>query len=735
MSLLSILAGDANLKYINTKKDLVERINEAEKVWEKTSQIDLQKKSQELSGKIIAEGYSDDIIVDAFALAREAAKRTLNQRQFDVQILGGLALHEGKIVEMKTGEGKTLVATTAAYLNALEKKGVHIVTVNDYLAKRDMVWMGQIYYYLGVSVSCITQSGSFLYDPNYKMEQPEAQVTLDEKRDELASFKVFQEFLRPISRKEAYQADITYGTNSEFGFDYLRDNLVWDLNDRAQRGHHFVIIDEVDSILIDEARTPLIISVPDEDAGKMYSEFTRIVPRLEKDIDYTVDEKLKAISLTEEGLNKIESIFGINIFDEKGITAVHHLEEALKAHVLFLKDRDYIVKNDEILIVDEFTGRILEGRRYSGGLHQAIEAKEGVTIKQESRTAATITLQNYFRMYQKISGMTGTAATSAEEFHKVYGVDVVMIPTNKPMRRNDSPDQIYKTTEGKYRQIVQEVKRRHESGQPVLIGTVSIERNEYLGALLKREGIPFQILNAKNHEEEGAIIAQAGRKGSVTVATNMAGRGVDIILGGNPPDEIEKEKVIANGGLFVLGTERHEARRIDNQLRGRSGRQGDPGASQFFVSLEDDLMRVFGSKNIGGMMSKLGLTEDMAIQHPLISKGLETAQSKIEGYNFDLRKHILEYDDVFNKQRTAFYNRRMELLRLTEEKKLPEKILPELSEKLISLSEFWLNTDQDTFYHNLSNILPNFTKEEADELFVEDPDIRSKQIKEMFEKR
>jgi len=696
--------GDANEKYLRSRKHITEKINTFEPGLEKLTDQELKEKSLELSKGIIDSGFSEEILIQAYALAREASKRTLGQRHFDVQLLGGVALHEGKISEMKTGEGKTLVATLPAYLNALEKKGVHIVTVNDYLARRDAVWMGQIYHALGLSVACIMPDNSFIYDPEYIKEEKE----IDKERDELGSFKVYQEFLRPVSRKEAYSADITYGTNAEFGFDYLRDNLVNNIADRVQRGHHFAIIDEVDSILIDEARTPLIISMPDEDAGKMYQDFTKIVPRLDRDIDFTVDEKLRTVSLTEDGLNKIEKIFGFNIFDEKGVTAVHHLEEALKAHILFQRDKDYIVKDDQVIIVDEFTGRLLHGRRYSGGLHQAIEAKEGVTIQQESRTIATITLQNYFRMYKKLAGMTGTAATSAEEFHKVYGLEVVMIPTNKSMIRKDMPDKIYRTEKGKYRQIIEEIKIRYEKGQPVLVGTVSIEKNEILSSLLKREGIAHKVLNAKRHEEEGAIIAQAGRLKAVTVATNMAGRGVDIILGGNPPDSKEREQILSLGGLHVIGTERHEARRIDDQLRGRSGRQGDPGSSQFYVSLEDDLMRIFGSKNLGVMMERFGFSEDQAIEHSLISKGVESAQAKIEGFNFDLRKHILEFDDVFNRQRSAFYTKRLNILETAQNKKTEDMLLPDLEKSLTRLLKFWFNGEE--LEGNLKNVFPQISE-------------------------
>ncbi len=652
---------NSNEAYLISKRNILKSINEKEKEVEKLEEKEFKKRIQEIREKIKKEEDLNHYLVEVFALTREASKRTLGQRHFDVQVLGGIALHEGKVAEMKTGEGKTLAATLPATLNALLNKGVHIVTVNDYLAKRDTVWMGQIYHYLGLKVACITQEGAYLYDPDYKVSEEEKEK-LDKQRDELGGFKVVKEFLRPISRKEAYLADITYGTNSEFGFDYLRDNLVYNLDEKVQRGHYYAIIDEVDSVLIDEARTPLIISSPEEEAADLYREFARIAPRLQKDIDFIIDEKEKAVTLTEEGLNKLEKIFGFSIFNEKGVLYVHHLENALKAHYLFLKDRDYIVKDGKVIIVDEFTGRLLPDRRYSGGLHQAIEAKERVPIKEESRTVATITLQNYFRLYQKIAGMTGTAWTSREEFKKVYNLEVIVIPTNKPMIRKDLPDRIYKTYEAKLKAVVKEVKERYEKGQPVLIGTPSVEKNEVLSRFLQKANIPHNVLNAKNHEREGEIIAQAGKLKAVTVATNMAGRGVDIILGGNPPDPEERKKVIELGGLHVIGTERHEARRIDNQLRGRAGRQGDPGSSQFFLSLEDDLVRIFAPKYLFSLMERFGWPEDEPIEHKMVTKAIEMAQARIENFYFDIRKHVLEYDDVINKQRIAFYRKRDEIL-------------------------------------------------------------------------
>ena len=677
MSILNKIFGDANEKYLKKLQPLIDKINSFEPTLESFSNEKLREKTNTLKEELTRGRASGDLLPEAFALVREAAKRTLKQRHFDVQLIGGIVLHEGKIAEMKTGEGKTLAATLPLYLNALEGKGCHLVTVNDYLARRDTVWMGQIYHFLGLSVGCLNHDQSFLYDPDYKKPGEEK----DKTRDELGSFRVVEDFLRPVSRKEAYLADITYGTNNEFGFDYLRDNMVYDLANQSQRGFHYAIIDEVDSILIDEARTPLIISAPDIESSKWYQEFARIIPHLKEKIDYEIDEKMRAVTLTEEGINKIEKILGYkNIYQEKGIKYLHHLEQALRAEALFKRDRDYVVKSapsggGQVIIVDEFTGRLLLGRRYSGGLHQAIEAKEGVKVQPESITLASITFQNYFRMYQKLAGMTGTAATSAEEFDKVYGLEVIIVPTNEPMIREDSPDRVYKTEKGKFEALVREIKEKYQKGQPVLVGTTSIEKNEYLGKLLEREGVPHQILNAKHHQREGEIIAQAGKLGTVTIATNMAGRGVDIILGGNPPDEKGAKEVIELGGLRVIGTERHEARRIDNQLRGRSGRQGDPGCSQFFVSLEDDLLRIFGSDRIKSLMNVLKIPEDQPIEANLVSEAIESAQSKIEGMNFDLRKHILEYDDVMNKHREVIYKKRREILEKAQKKELSSLIL------------------------------------------------------------
>ena len=678
MSIISSFFGDANERYIKSLKPIIEKINSLEEEVSKLSSEELKLKTKELKEKI---KNGEDVLPYAFALVREASKRNLNQRHFDVQLIGGIVLHQGKIAEMKTGEGKTLTATLPVYLNALEEKGCHVVTVNDYLSRRDAVWMGQIYDALGLSVSVLNHEQSFIYDSNYKQG--------DDERDKLGGFKVVENFLRPCSRKEAYLADITYGTNNEFGFDFLRDNLCYSTAEMVQRGHHYAIVDEVDSILIDEARTPLIISSPDTESSNWYLEFAKIIPHLNKETDYEIDEKLRAVTLTEEGINRIERILKVdNIYDKKGIKYLHHLEQALKAEILFKLDKDYVVRNGEIVIVDTFTGRLMPGRRWSGGLHQAIEAKEGVKVNPESITLASITFQNYFRMFKKLSGMTGTAETSAEEFDKVYGLDAIVIPTNKANIRKDLPDRVYKTEQSKFKAVAEEVKKRNETGQPVLIGTTSIQKNEYLSALLNREGVKHQVLNAKNHEKEGEIIAQAGALSAVTVATNMAGRGVDIALGGNPVNEEEKKKIIELGGLYVIGTERHEARRIDNQLRGRTGRQGDPGTTQFFVSLEDDVIRIFGGDRIKALMERFNLPDDALIENPIISKSIESAQSKIEGANFDSRKYVLEYDDVLSKHREVIYKRRKEILEKGEKKELKEDILPLIEKAGFTIEDY-----------------------------------------------
>jgi preprotein translocase subunit SecA len=667
MSIFSKLFGGTGSHTENVKKfeGIVAKINALEPAIQALSDEQLKGKTTEFKEKLKqAEGNREkeekiinDILPEAFAVVREAGRRTLGQRHFDVQLIGGMVLNSGGIAEMRTGEGKTLVATLSAYINALSGKGVHVVTVNDYLSRRDAAWMGQIYYALGLSTAVINHESSFVYDPTHTTKEE------DKKEDELGSFKIVHEFLRPVTRREAYLADITYGTNNEFGFDYLRDNLEYDPAKLRQREPNYVVVDEIDSILIDEARTPLIISAPMRDAESIYKQFSSMVIPFKKDEDFTVDEKKKAIQLLDAGIEKAEKALNVgNLYTDAGIKFVHHLETAIRAKALYQKDVDYVVKNNEIIIVDTFTGRLQPGRRWSEGLHQAIEAKEGVSIQQESRTYASITYQNFFRMYPKLSGMTGTARTSSEEFFKVYGLSVYQIPTNKKAVRLDREDQIFQTEIGKFKAIARTVKELHSKGQPVLIGTVSIEKNELLSQFLRSEGVPHEILNAKNHEREGEIIAQAGKKGAVTIATNMAGRGVDIKLGGNPNTSASYDEIKGAGGLFVLGTERHEARRIDDQLRGRAGRQGDPGATQFFVSLEDSLMRVFASPTLKSMMGKLGVKEDEAIQHRMISKSLENAQKKIEGFNFDSRKHVLEFDDVINSQRTSIYGKRRKLL-------------------------------------------------------------------------
>ena len=615
----------------------------------------------------------DAVLPEAFAVVRETAKRRLGMRHFDVQLLGGVVLHEGKISEMKTGEGKTLVATLPLYLNAIGGRGCHLITVNDYLAKRDAQWMGPIYHALGLSVGVIQHDASFLFDPAYETSDRRMQA------------------LRPVTRREAYAADITYGTNNEFGFDYLRDNMVVEAEQCVQRDLHFAIVDEVDSILIDEARTPLIISGPAEESTDLYYRVDKIIPYLKASTDYTIEEKTKTAALTEEGNAKVERLLGVgNLYDMANMSLVHHVGQALRAHALYRRDVDYVVKDGQVIIVDEFTGRLMPGRRWSDGLHQAIEAKEGVKIASENQTLATITFQNYFRLYDKLAGMTGTADTEAAEFSKIYSLDVVVAPTHRSMRRVDYPDVVYRTEREKFEAIIEEVIDLHAKGQPVLVGTISIEKSEQLSTMLKRRGVEHAVLNAKYHEKEAEIIAQAGRKSGVTIATNMAGRGTDILLGGNPdflvkrelpkqtewsPAELqrlterikeeterEKQEVVAVGGLHILGTERHESRRIDNQLRGRSGRQGDPGSSRFFLSLEDDLMRIFGSERISGLMQRLGMEEGVPIEHRMVTRAIENAQKKVEAHNFEIRKQLLEYDDVMNKQREIIYERRKEIL-------------------------------------------------------------------------
>lgn len=700
MSIFKKIFG-SNEREIAKLRPIVENINSLESEMSKLSDEELKAKTEEFKKRINDNETLDDILPEAFAVVREAAKRVINERHFDVQLIGGVVLHQGKIAEMKTGEGKTLTSTLPVYLNALSGRGVHVVTVNDYLARRDCNWMGSIFHFLGISTACIIHDASYVYEPKI-IDSNEVTVEMQN--------------LKPVTRREAYAADITYGTNNEFGFDYLRDNMVQNLEQMVQREPNYVIVDEVDSILIDEARTPLIISAPDSESTKMYQQFAALVPRLKrgemlnnqngsgKDMeitgDYTVDEKMKAVSITDSGISKIEQWLGVkDIYGAGKISYVHHLEQALKAQVIFQRDRDYVVKDGEVIIVDDFTGRLMPGRRYSEGLHQAIEAKEGVQVQKESRTLATITFQNYFRMYRKIAGMTGTAATSAEEFFKVYKLEVAEIPTNKPMVRKDLQDVVYKSEKGKFNAILEKIKEINKTGQPVLVGTIAIEKSEYLSALLSRFGVEHEVLNAKHHEKEAAIISRAGQKGAVTIATNMAGRGTDIKLG---------EGVKKLGGLYIIGTERHEARRIDNQLRGRAGRQGDPGVSEFYVSLEDELMRRFGGEKLINMMNTLGLPEDQPIQNRIISKTIENAQSKIEGFNFDIRKHVLDYDDVMNKQREVVYKKRREILEMADTK---AEILDNINEEMekvvaVNCAETEENCNSGEIFENVRNVMP-----------------------------
>jgi preprotein translocase subunit SecA len=693
-TVLKKLIGSKNERELKRLQVMVDRINALENDIAGLSDADLTAKTGEFRQRLDQGAALEDLLCEAFAVVREAARRVLGMRHFDVQLIGGMVLHQGKIAEMKTGEGKTLVATLASYLNALPGKGVHVVTVNDYLAKRDSEWMGQVHRFLGLTVGCIVHG------------------------------------LTDRQRKDAYGCDITYGTNNEFGFDYLRDNMKFSLDDYAQRPLHYSIVDEVDSILIDEARTPLIISGPSEKSSELYYTVDRIIPMLQKGEviesrdgkigqtvkeytgDYTVDEKAKSAMLTEQGVAKVERLLGVeNLYEPTNIEILHHVNQALKAHAMFRRDVDYVVKDGEVMIVDEFTGRMMPGRRWSDGLHQAVEAKEGVKIESENQTLATITFQNYFRMYDKLAGMTGTADTEAAEFHEIYKLDVVVIPTNRPMVRQDQSDVIYKTEKEKFQAVVEDIVECHGKGQPVLVGTISIENSEVLSELLRKRGIPHNVLNAKHHEREAEIVSQAGRKGAVTIATNMAGRGTDIILGGNPemlarreaataedPEaasqdllpryrevcSAEKAEVLASGGLYILGTERHESRRIDNQLRGRSGRQGDPGESRFYLSLEDDLLRIFGSHRVAYIMDRLKIPENEPIEHRLISKAIENAQKKVEAHNFEIRKHLIEYDDVMNTQRTVIYNQRREVLGGENLRETFEGIIEEIIEDTVA---------------------------------------------------
>ena len=654
-SILNKMFGSRNERELNRYAEKLEMVNQLESEMAALDDAALKGKTEEFRSRIEKGETLDDLLPEAFAVCREAGKRALNMRHFDSQIIGGMVLHEGKIAEMKTGEGKTLVATLPSYLNAISGKGVHLITVNDYLAKRDAEWMGKVYNFLGMTVGIIQH------------DQGEQ------------------------DRKAAYAADITYGTNNEFGFDYLRDNMKFDIESCVQRELNFAVVDEVDSILIDEARTPLIISGPAEESTDKYMKIDRAIPPLlKKDIYYTIDEKARSVMLTEDGVTKAEEILKVdNLYDPRNVEILHHVNQALKAHTIFKIDNDYVVKDDQVLIVDEFTGRLMPGRRYSDGLHQALEAKERVKIENENQTLATITFQNYFRIYNRLSGMTGTADTEAEEFMNIYKLEVIIIPTNRPMVRDDQTDLIYKTPAEKDQAIIDDVIDSHKRGQPVLVGTISIEKSEQIGGILKRKGVRHNVLNAKQHEKEAEIVAQAGRKGAVTIATNMAGRGTDIVLGGNSeklleqdgldPEgdkeaytkrakeiaemcEAEKVEVIAAGGLRIVGTERHESRRIDNQLRGRSGRQGDPGATRFYLSLQDDLMRIFGSDKISNLMERLGMEEGVPIEHNMVTRAIENAQKRVEGQNFDTRKHILEYDDVMNKQREVIYSQRRMIL-------------------------------------------------------------------------
>ncbi|MGD9394228.1 MAG: preprotein translocase subunit SecA [Dehalococcoidia bacterium] len=680
------LGGDSNEKELKHLQPTVDSINELEPEFKKLSDDGLRAKTDEFKERIAKGESLDKLLPEAYAAVREAARRTIGQRHFDVQLMGGIVLHQGKIAEMKTGEGKTLVATLPLYLNSLTGKGAHLVTVNDYLARRDPYWMGPVYNALGVSVASI-----------YPMQSPDERAPTRLYDPEYDSGESRWPHFRSTSRAEAYQADITYGASSEFGFDYLRDNMVSDLSRCVQRPLNYAIVDEVDYLLIDEARTPLIISAPDVEAGKKYQIFARLVPSLKKEIDYTVDEKTRAVSLTDNGMTSMERMLrreGLlqspNLYDPANADLHRYLRNALSAKEVYKRDHQYVVKDGQVVIVDDFTGRLMYGRRYSDGLHQAIEAKERVKVQQESRTYATITIQNYFRMYEKLAGMTGTALTEAEEFHKIYKLDVVVIPTHRDMVRQDLPDFIYKTEEAKFKAVVEEITRLHKEGCPVLIGTVSIENSEYLSDLLKKRGIPHHVLNAKEHTREGEIVAQAGQPGAVTVATNMAGRGVDILLGGNPEGKDEKEwqkahqQVLDMGGLNIIGTERHEARRIDNQLRGRAGRQGDPGTSRFYTSVEDDIVRRFGGDRLKTVMGWAGMDEDTPIENKWINKAIEQAQVKVEGYHFDIRKHLVDYDDVVNKHRELIYEERKKILSGAD---LKSNILSMVKDELESLVE------------------------------------------------
>lgn len=704
---------DVNAREVDRLRKIVDEVNSFDSKIKKLKDEDFAKKTAEFKKRLEKGETLENILPEAFALSREASWRILGQRPFDVQLIAGVALFEGKVAEQRTGEGKTLSAVAPLYLRAITGRGVHLVTVNDYLARIGAGWMGPVYKLLGLTTGVIIQeTKSFVYDSEF---------TDSSHGDERLSH------LKPVERREAYACDVLYGTNNEFGFDYLRDNMVSSLPEMVQRGHYFAIVDEVDSILIDEARTPLIISAPDTEPTQKYYKFAQMVDKLNPDTDYTIDEKSKSASLTETGITRVEKILGVDNLYESDFEAIHHIENALRARTIYLKDKDYVIKDDQVVIVDEFTGRLMVGRRWSDGLHQAVEAKEGVPIQQESKTLATISFQNYFRMYEHLSGMTGTASTEAEEFRKIYKLDVVVVPTHKEMIRRDLSDVIYKTLRGKYGAIVEEIEERYKKGQPVLVGTTSIEKNEIISEYLKRKKIPHNVLNAKNHEKEAEIISEAGKPGAVTVATNMAGRGVDIVLGGAMPertpgesDEKYKaskaykewkethEKVLEAGGLHVIGTERHEARRVDNQLRGRAGRQGDSGSSRFYLSLEDDLMRVFGGEQIQGIMDKLHLPEDQPIENPMISRAIEQAQVKVEGFHFDIRKRLVEFDDVSNQQREIIYKLRKRVL---ESKDIKGEVQDKLKEQIKRLtvmnrSEIGEGYDYERMTVNFAEIIP-----------------------------
>ncbi len=700
---LTTIFGDPQAKTVKRLKKRVIKINELESVYEKMSLEKLAKQTEEFKKQLKEKNSLDEILPHAFAVVREASKRVLGMRHFDVQLIGGMSLHEGNVSEMKTGEGKTLVATAPVYLNALTGKGVHVVTVNDYLAQRDAGWMANVYNALGLTTGVIIAEQSFIFDPEFVNKEH-----VDER----------MQHLKPCTRKEAYAADITYGTNNEFGFDYLRDNMVNTEENLRQRELHYAIVDEVDSILIDEARTPLIISAPSMDSGTGYSMFAEVARKLEPK-DYELDEKRRSVALNDHGVEKVQKLLKIeNLYDPEHIKLIYHMDQALKAQTLFRREKEYVISKDgEIVIVDEFTGRLMHGRRYNEGLHQAIEAKEGVEVQQESQTLATISFQNYFRLYDKLSGMTGTASTEAEEFNQIYGIDVIEIPANRPVAREDRTDRIFKNEAGKFKALISEVKALHKKGQPVLIGTVSIEKNELLSSLLTEAKVAHQVLNAKNNEGEAAIVAKAGQKGAVTLATNIAGRGTDIVLG---------EGVKELGGLVVIGSERHESRRIDNQLRGRCGRQGDPGMTQFYVSCEDDLMRIFGGERVAALMDKLGIEEDQAIENRAVSRTLENAQKKVEGYNYDSRKNVVQYDDVMNRHRKAVYTIRRRAL-------MAEDISKQIKQMVEQEAASWAVVaplDKKEFYRELQTVFPFSEKQLKDLKTTEDDKERLKRFKE-----